>query len=338
MAKSSSINNRLVFKKDDQTKLLTEFMLSENFKQKGASEFFGIVPRSFTDWLREKTKLPQSAYNKIPKQIRNKYLPIKNIDQYWYAKKGSKLGYKRVIEKYGELPKNEPRRKLAWKKWWDDTGKYNNKIIGKTKHFKKPEFSNELAEFVGILLGDGGIQKYQIKISLNLKKDREYAKYVIKLIKSIFNLKAGSLIIKRDNVRHIYISRKEITLFLESIGLERGNKTTHQVKIPEWIRNDKEYSKQCVRGLFDTDGCVVVEKHKQSKKYSYPRLNFTNHSKNLINGVFETLSDLGLNPKIRRGEKAVQVENFDKICDYFTIVGSSNPRILDRWLSEGRDV
>ncbi|MFH1785250.1 MAG: hypothetical protein ABH842_02390 [Candidatus Micrarchaeota archaeon] len=56
----------------------------------------------------------------------------------------------------------------------------------------------ELAEFVGILLGDGNIgiykstvngrikTQYRIKITLNSVKDKEYSKYVASLIKIIF--------------------------------------------------------------------------------------------------------------------------------------------------------
>lgn len=337
MAELSSTNNRLVFKKGDQNKLLREFMVSENQKQSEVAIFFSIVPRSFTDWLREKTKLPLSAYNKIPKQLRKKYIPIENIDQYWYAKKGSKLGYKKVIEKYGKLPKNEARRKASWLRWWNSKGRKTNKVIGKTKPFKKPEFSNELAEFVGAVLGDGGIQEYQITISFNLKKDKEYSEYIIKLIKKLFGLEPEINIIKKSNVINVRISRKEITLILESMGLKRGNKTKHQLGIPEWIKKDITYSKYCVRGLIDTDGCVIVEKHKKSEQHSYPRLNFTNCSENLIDDVFEILKTLNLEPKIRRDGKAVQVENLNKICHYFEVISSSNPRILDRWLNTWRD-
>jgi hypothetical protein len=339
VAESSSKNSRLIFKKGVQKKLLQEFIISKKLTQSDASKLFDISPRSFSDWLREKTKMPELAYKQIPKNIQIKYPPIKTLNQYWYAKKGSREGYKRVIEKYGEIPKNEEHRKSSWLKWWNTEGYRSNDTIGKTKPFTTPTLSNKLAEFVGILLGDGGIQKYQIKISLNLTKDKKYSEYITKLIYKLFNLKTGSIINKKENVEHLYISRKEVVSFLVSIGLETGNKTKNQVGIPKWIMDNAEYSKHCVRGLFDTDGCVVVEKHKiKNEEYSYPRLNFTNSSKNLINDVFRILSEISMDPKIRRQGKAVQVENFNKICDYMATVGSSNPRILNRWLNIRRDV
>jgi intein/homing endonuclease len=328
-----------VFKKGAQRMLLQEFLVSKKLTQSGGSKFFGIAPRSFSDWLREKTKIPQLAYNQIPKSIQTKYRPISTVDQYWYTKKGSHLGYKKVIEKYGEIPKNETRRKTNWLKWWNNEGHKNNKIIGQTKPAKIPNLSNELAELVGILLGDGGIQKYQIKISLNHTKDKEYSKYITKLIYKLFGLKTGSTINKKESVEHLYISRKEVVSFLESIGLKTSNKTQNQVGVPDWIKENIEYAKYCIRGLFDTDGCVVVEKHRiKTKEYSYPRLNFTNSSNPLIRGVFDILTTLNMEPKIRRLGKAVQVENFNKICDYMATVGSSNPRILNRWLNIRRDV
>ena len=51
------------------------------------------------------------------------------------------------------------------------------------KKIKKPPRSVELAKFIGIMLGDGGIRsKYQFTISFNYKTDREFAEHVVRLI------------------------------------------------------------------------------------------------------------------------------------------------------------
>ena len=49
-----------------------------------------------------------------------------------------------------------------------------------------PKHSADLAEFVGILLGDGCINKNQISISLNIKSDKDYASYVVELTEKLF--------------------------------------------------------------------------------------------------------------------------------------------------------
>src|SRR3989344_3154088 len=46
-----------------------------------------------------------------------------------------------------------------------------------------PSFSSDLAEFIGIVLGDGGITSRQVVITLHKDDDRDYAEYVVGLVK-----------------------------------------------------------------------------------------------------------------------------------------------------------
>ncbi len=71
----------------------------------------------------------------------------------------------------------------------------------KKSHRKKillPKHSIHLAEFFGIMLGDGGINNpWQATITLNATKDREYSRYIKELIKFLFGLPPRVLYIKR---------------------------------------------------------------------------------------------------------------------------------------------
>ena len=49
-----------------------------------------------------------------------------------------------------------------------------------------PKKSEDLAEFIGIMLGDGGLTHFQCTIYLNSQKERSYAKYIKNLIKKLF--------------------------------------------------------------------------------------------------------------------------------------------------------
>ena len=103
--------------------------------------------------------------------------------------------------------------------------------------------------------------------------------------------------------------------------------------MPGWILAKKSYRVACVRGLMDTDGCLFYECHNiKSKKYCYPRLSFVTASVPLRDSVFGILNKLGLNPKIRNVNKRyVQIEEKEKIKEYFKIVGSSNPKHLNKY-------
>ena len=83
----------------------------------------------------------------------------------------------------------------------------------------------------------------------------------------------------------------------------------------------------------DTDGCIFYECHNiKSKKYCYPRLSFVTASEPLKNSVVAILHKLNLNPKVRNANKRyIQIEDKEKIKEYFKVVGSSNPKHLNKY-------
>jgi len=64
------------------------------------------------------------------------------------------------------------------------------------------------------------------------------------------------------NVVRILLSRVELVRHLHNLGLKIGNKVKQLLDIPDWIKVNPEYSKVCLRGLIDTDGCVFRHNYK----------------------------------------------------------------------------
>jgi len=243
------------------------------------------------------------------------------------------LGAIASIKKYGRVGGDQAYQKKKWYEWWYKSGQYQK--IGCIKGslpIKIPKFSKNLAEFTGIILGDGGISKSQVRITTNKIDDAQYAIFIKNLIKKLFNLKASMC--PRDNISaiDIIVSRKKLVEFCnKKLGLHIGNKLKQGLDIPEWIRKNYGFEKACVRGIMDTDGCIFNEVHNiKGKKYSYKRLNLTSYSPKLRKSVFDILSKLDLNPKIRNN-RCVQIEDKEKIEKYFQIIGTSNPKHLKRY-------
>src|SRR6185437_15520670 len=109
----------------------------------------------------------------------------------------------------------------------------------KKSHRKVITFPNEstlLSEFLGIVIGDGGINNgWQVVISLNALKDASYAEYVSQVIKKLFNLTPA--IRKRPNQNTLVVVATSTSLvdFLISKGAVRGNKIAQQITAPQWI-------------------------------------------------------------------------------------------------------
>ncbi len=113
-----------------------------------------------------------------------------------------------------------------------------------------------------------------------------------------------------------------------------GNKVQQQVDVPSWIKKKKSYSVACLRGLIDTDGGIIKHRYTVGgKKYCYKKLSFINSSIPLVLFVLKMLKQLGMSPRITRNGKESRLDSQADMKKYFHIIGSSNPKHLNRWLS-----
>lgn len=197
-------------------------------------------------------------------------------------------------------------------------------------NFLRPNYSAEIAEIVGAILGDGCITYNQVHITLNSKLDIRYAHYLQDQIQSLFGYLPSILKRKECNAVNVVITGVNFISYLTYIGLYVGDKVKQQVDVPDWIKNDQLFSRWCVRGLIDTDGGIFTNSYViNGKSYVYPKTNFTNASQPLLNFVYNTLSKNGFHPNNRQPRKIwlySQVES----KRYLEIIGSSNERLLKK--------
>lgn len=306
-----------------------QFLLSTRKKSKLSwlefTDKVGAHKRTLNDWRREKYSLPLSVLKKICIITKSKTpTGIEIKDPFWYVSKGAKIGGFAVYKKYGRIGGDPKIRKQKWLRWWKGKGRFNLNKYFIPKEVFIPRKNNQLAEFVGILIGDGGISKRQVTVTLNYKTDKLYSVFVTNLIRSLFRIRPGIYFRKNESVINIVISRKRAVVFCESIGLKIGNKLKQGLDIPEWIKQKKSFKISCIRGLMDTDGCVFNECHLiKGKKYCYPRLSFTSYSEQLCSSVLKVLEELGFSPRIRNSRN-VQLESRKDILGYLGLIGTNN--------------
>lgn len=324
--------DRVIFPSGKQGEFLSLARKKVNMDWSAFAIALKINLRLLSYYRKEKYSIPFKVLRNII-DISNIDFPkdVQIMDQFWFKKTAGKLGGIAVLKKYGEIGGNKNYRKKQWRLWWKTKGKENINPILKRRNVKIPKHSQELAELFGILIGDGGISKYQVNITLNGETDKLYSEFVINLFNKLFEITPKIYKVKNSKAINISISRSNLASFLVKQGLKLGHKINQGLCIPNWIMKSRKYKIPCLRGMIDTDGSIVHEIHKsKDKKYQYPRLNFTSASPILIKQTFTILSELNFKPKIRRGGRSVQLENLEEICDYFLIVGSSNPKHLER--------
>lgn len=168
---------------------------------------------------------------------------------------------------------------------------YKRKYL-KDKRKKRVFFqipSKEFAEFIGIMLGDGGIYRNQIAIVID-SRDLLLKKHIKNLFKSLFGLDLHEYKQKTQNAVKLHKYSNDLVEILLKHGLKRGNKIKNEVSIPGWIKSKNEYIIACLRGLILTDGCLYYCK-RERKIY----IKFTNHCFNLLNDFRDISSKVGFN-------------------------------------------
>jgi len=331
-------DKRVIFPVGEQKRFLCEAKEKFNLSWLNFAKRINIHPRTLNDWKREVCSMPLGTVKELSRRFE---IPIpKDVEikaPFWYAILGAKKGYLAVMKKHGHFGGNSEYRKKKWREWWEREGKYKVKIVGIRKSVKIPALSKEVAEFTGIVMGDGGLTKSQLQITFHREDDKLYSEFVRSLITEIFKVPVSVCYLKHAMAMKLVISRTNLVEFCnQKLGLSVGNKLKQGLDIPDWIKKNIEFQKACIRGLVDTDGCIFNEVHNiKGKVYSYKRLNFTSASPALRKSVFSFLDQLGLSPKIRNN-RCVQIEKRDKIEEYFNIIGTNNPKHRRRFLEEYR--
>jgi predicted DNA-binding protein YlxM (UPF0122 family) len=107
--------------------------------------------------------------------------------------------------------------------------KYQNK---RTDVFIPKTRTKELAEFFGIMLGDGHVSKNQVMVTLGSKED-SYVEYASELMGCIFKTKIN-ISTRKAGYKDVYIGSVDLSRWLIREGLV-FNKVKSQVGVPKWV-------------------------------------------------------------------------------------------------------
>ncbi len=169
------------------------------------------------------------------------------------------------------------------------------------------KFDEQLAEDIGIMIGDGHIGKkarfkravdYQVIFSGNAITDKEYATdYVRKLKLELYGLKFP-ISLKGKNKTEIRLkicSRALVEFYTKVIGLPLNKKIN--IGIPRLIWNNRRFLKACLRGIVDTDFSFCI------KRNNYPVLKLKTASERLVRDCKSAFELLGFETSIQTNAK-----------------------------------
>lgn len=206
-------------------------------------------------------------------------------------------------------------------------------------NFKNIKLNKEICEFIGAFIGDGYLgnygktkNQYLVGISGDQKLDEDYLKnYLKQLIKRNFPSTDPKLYYRKDeNTLMLRINSKALYELFLNLGFDKGKKSDN-IKIPQKILYNKELMKATIRGIFDTDGCVFLDKRGSYNK-PYPRITLQLASIDLINQLEDYLSknfNLYVNKSNRDGYRNyVEIYGHKQLEKFLKQIGFSNQRHL----------
>lgn len=174
----------------------------------------------------------------------------------------------------------------------------------------------KLAEFFGIMLGDGRLSPpYQIIVTLGTK-ELSYAKYVVGLISRLFGA-SPKIGIRNNGYKDVYLGSTELVSWLQKEGLVH-NKVLYQVGVPGWIFTKKEFMIGFLRGFFDTDGSVY------RLRFGI-QISFTNKSQPLLQSTHRMMQILHYYPSKVNGYRIYLTRKLD-ILKFFKDVKPENSK------------
>jgi DNA-binding transcriptional regulator WhiA len=185
----------------------------------------------------------------------------------------------------------------------------------KRTDIRLPTRSCELAELLGVLLGDGSITHFQIWVTLGVK-EMAYAKYVAVLIKHVFG-GTPKIAIRGNNYKDVYLGSTVATNWLFNEGLVH-NKVLSQVGVPMWIFEREEYMESFIKGFFDTDGSIYELRHGL-------QISLTNFSLPLLCSLQKMLEALRYHPSAISSHK-VYLTRVPEIKRFFREIQPANPK------------
>lgn len=326
--------SRLLLEKNLQRKFLEEICNRNGFTWKKIADLCGVSKRTVQDWHKEKFKIKYETALMLHKKT-SVAMPktIAVLPEYWNTKDAAVKGALRRYEKYGNPGTSKGRRKggLVSQEKFRLNPEYAKNIGAKIrKEIKCPSNSWLLAEFVGILLGDGGITKNQVVITFNRDTDKPYSIFIQDTIKKLFNMSSTISMRISDKGDDIVVSSRNLVEFLLRKGMRIGSKVRNNADIPGWISEKSVYRIACLRGLIDTDGSFYLYRHRVNKKmYIHFSMCFTNHSRALLSSTYRLLISLGFSPT--KCYRRVYLHKNMDIVKYFDIINSHNPKHLEKY-------
>ena len=200
-------------------------------------------------------------------------------------------------------------------KEWREQAKKSGRI---PSEYPELGHSGDLAELIGVVLGDGHIYAHDRCDGLRIvgnANNPQFAERYASIIQRLFNKRPSIIERSREHALNITLYQKHIA---NRLGIPTGSKLDYEFKLPQWIEDSSEYSIRFLRGLYEAEGSVSHHVGTYTHK-----LIFSNKNQSITDVVLRLLSRLGFHPhyspyqvQISRREEVQNLQDLLQFRDY----------------------
>ena len=314
---------RIRFKDGELKNFINELIINENITLRELSSVLSVNYSTMKNFYQETRTVPYNIIEDMCKKYRLDF-PYNQIEKEllnnWGQIKGGKKGIQTTFRIY--------KHKL---KEWRSKGGTN--ASSSRDYFLPKKVNEKFSEFYGILCGDGCLFGGEsLHIVGNKSLDSHYIlNYVCPLINNLFGVNPH--IYYQGNTIRVVLYSKGIVKFINSLGFPMGKKKNSEIKIPDEIKKNVLFAKAFIRGMLDTDGCVVPHR-KTSMILSICIMNpqLLEATKGLCEITHVDFSYL---------RDRIHLSTVEKIKCFFREIGSSNLRNIirfDHYMKDGYSI
>ena len=194
----------------------------------------------------------------------------------------------------------------VWREKMKETGRI--KTVYKTL-----ERNGDLAELIGVILGDGHIgifPRTECLLIFSNTKNKGFISRYSYLVEKVFSKKPSIRNLTTSNCTRICIYEKYIS---KRLNISKGARLKKRITIPSWILKDREFVLRYLRGLYEAEGNFSIHK----PTYTY-KMFFSNSNRSLERIVYRLVSNLGFHPNLC-GSK-VQISRKEEVYKFIDLI------------------
>lgn len=149
----------------------------------------------------------------------------------------------------------------------------------------------DLAELIGVVLGDGHIERFprtERLLIFSNSNNKGFVKRYTRLVETIFQKKTYVYEQNGQNCTRISLYEKNIS---KRLGIPTGSRKDIVVTVPAWILRKRAHVLRYLRGLYEAEGSHSIHLPTSTHKFV-----FSNTNQSMLKNVVKLLRMLKLSP------------------------------------------